>query len=264
MAAVGLIRQSFGMAEIKAKARVLGIEPGQMERTELIHAIQKAENNTVCFGSSGDQCIYTDCCFRADCLGMSGSTESSVASREIGFAAKVPWPVTIKDEWLEKGIMIIPPRLANRMAGTNTLHILYDQVDEVLPYEEQDRRIEGLDNFYSALALAEGDVVHLQLQALEPTRLFAYASWRIPLDGLVSTRSQDFDWQYSSLRDCIVVTLAKLKSSATCQDIQMEISAHKAVPLSAVIKTLSRCCPEVFENVGGGVWQLVMSHNKLR
>jgi hypothetical protein len=56
------------MAEIGQKAISLGIQPGQMDKAELIHSIQKAEGNTSCFGTSKGQCLYTDCCFMADCL----------------------------------------------------------------------------------------------------------------------------------------------------------------------------------------------------
>ena len=56
------------LIEIKAKAKTLGIKAGKMKKTELIHAIQKAENNTPCFGESNGQCRYTDCCFIQDCV----------------------------------------------------------------------------------------------------------------------------------------------------------------------------------------------------
>jgi len=56
------------MAEIEQKAISLGIQPGQMNKAELIHSIQRAEGNTSCFGTSNGQCSHTDCCFMADCL----------------------------------------------------------------------------------------------------------------------------------------------------------------------------------------------------
>ena len=61
-------RKWIGMPEIKAKAKSLGINPGTMKKTELIHAIQTAEGYTACFGRSNGQCSNTDCCFMADCL----------------------------------------------------------------------------------------------------------------------------------------------------------------------------------------------------
>jgi hypothetical protein len=57
------------MAElIRQKALSLGIQPGQMNKAELIHSIQRAEGNNPCFGTSNGQCPYTGCCFMADCL----------------------------------------------------------------------------------------------------------------------------------------------------------------------------------------------------
>lgn len=56
------------MPEIKAKARGLGIRPGKMKKTELIHAIQSAEGCTPCFGWSGGECPHVECCFMPDCL----------------------------------------------------------------------------------------------------------------------------------------------------------------------------------------------------
>ena len=61
--------KAMTMAElIRQKAASLGIQPGQMNKTELIHSIQRAEGNTPCFGTSNGKCPYTDCCFMADCL----------------------------------------------------------------------------------------------------------------------------------------------------------------------------------------------------
>ena len=56
------------IAEIKQKAKALGITSGKMKKAELIHAIQQAEGNNPCFGSSNGQCPYTACCFIQDCL----------------------------------------------------------------------------------------------------------------------------------------------------------------------------------------------------
>ncbi len=61
-------RKSISLSEVKAKARSLGIDPGKMKKTELIHTIQTAEGYTACFGRSNGQCPETNCCFRVDCL----------------------------------------------------------------------------------------------------------------------------------------------------------------------------------------------------
>jgi hypothetical protein len=56
------------IGKIREKAQLFGITPGKMKKADLIHAIQVAEGNTPCFGRSGGECIYTDCCFMPDCL----------------------------------------------------------------------------------------------------------------------------------------------------------------------------------------------------
>jgi hypothetical protein len=60
--------KQIGMPEIRMKAIALGITPGKMKKADLIHAIQVAEGCKPCFGRSGGQCAYTDCCFMKDCL----------------------------------------------------------------------------------------------------------------------------------------------------------------------------------------------------
>ena len=164
--------------------------------------------------------------------------------------------VTIKAEWLEECILIVPRKLSRYMEETNTVHILYDQVDEVLPYEENDRRIEGLNTFYSVKAIAEGDRVHLRLQALEPTQLFIHSSWKISLDKLLQIKPENLDWEHSSLRDCLIVVLAKFKTPAHYREIYSEVAIHKHVSIGAIIGTLSRHCPSVFGHVGWSKWQL--------
>ena len=58
------------IAEIKKKAKSLGIEAGKMKKDAIIHAIQKTEGNQPCFGKSNGECPYTDCCFIDDCLAV--------------------------------------------------------------------------------------------------------------------------------------------------------------------------------------------------
>jgi hypothetical protein len=58
----------MGMPEIRIKAKGLGISPGKMKKTELVHTIQVAEGYTPCFGGANGQCPYTDCCFMENCF----------------------------------------------------------------------------------------------------------------------------------------------------------------------------------------------------
>lgn len=55
------------LKDIQAKARGLGIEPGRQKKKDLIHAIQRAEGYTACYGTFTEACPYLNCCFRADC-----------------------------------------------------------------------------------------------------------------------------------------------------------------------------------------------------
>ena len=68
MPAAKVLEKSMKVAEVKMKAKNLGIAPGRMRKAELVHAIQLAEGYSPCFGRSNGQCSYDDCCFMADCL----------------------------------------------------------------------------------------------------------------------------------------------------------------------------------------------------
>ena len=184
-----------------------------------------------------------------------GPIPVSVLTSE-GIEEKVQSAVTIREEWVEKGVLVLPKKISNYMEGTNTVHIIYDQVDETLPYDETERLIDGLRNFYSVKAVAEFDRVHLRLEGLDPTRLFIFSTWQRSLNKLLSIEPQDLDWEHSSLRDCIIVTLAKFKKPAHYREIYTKIAPHKKVSLSGVGTTLSHYTPSVFTHVGWSKWQL--------
>ncbi len=57
------------VAEVREKARALGISPSRKRKLELIREIQTREGNFPCFGTATDYCDQLDCCFREDCLG---------------------------------------------------------------------------------------------------------------------------------------------------------------------------------------------------
>ena len=59
------------LADIKTRAKGLGIKAGSKKKVELIHAIQLAEGNFDCFGTAVNSCDQQDCCFLKDCLAMS-------------------------------------------------------------------------------------------------------------------------------------------------------------------------------------------------
>lgn len=58
----------MNISQLKIKAKNLGINPEKMEKTELIHTIQKTEGFTPCFGTTNGYCPQEACCFRDDCL----------------------------------------------------------------------------------------------------------------------------------------------------------------------------------------------------
>ena len=68
MIAIKIQKKSMTMPQIRTKAKSLGIKPGKMTKTDLIHAIQIAEGNSPCFRTAQDWCQYSDCCFMYDCL----------------------------------------------------------------------------------------------------------------------------------------------------------------------------------------------------
>lgn len=56
------------MPKIRERAKSMGITPGKMKKVELIHAIQRAEGCTPCYGLSHGDCPWLQCCWRTDCF----------------------------------------------------------------------------------------------------------------------------------------------------------------------------------------------------
>jgi hypothetical protein len=57
------------MQEVRAKAKVLGINSFGKSKGDLIREIQRKEGNFDCFGTAVEHCDQYECCFRDDCLG---------------------------------------------------------------------------------------------------------------------------------------------------------------------------------------------------
>ena len=53
--------------EIKAKAKLVGVDNPSSNKTELIKQIQSAEGFTACFKEK-DECDQMNCCWREECL----------------------------------------------------------------------------------------------------------------------------------------------------------------------------------------------------
>ena len=60
--------KKMSISQLQLKAKNLGIDPGKMKKTELIHAIQKTEGFSPCFGTANGYCPQDACCFRDDRL----------------------------------------------------------------------------------------------------------------------------------------------------------------------------------------------------
>ncbi len=68
MSPISVAQKSQTMAQVKAKAKTLGINPGKLKKADLIHSIQVAEGCTPCYGRSNGDCPWTQCCWRGDCF----------------------------------------------------------------------------------------------------------------------------------------------------------------------------------------------------
>jgi hypothetical protein len=55
------------MDDIRVIAKNLGVNPGAMNKQNLIRSIQEKEGNTPCFNAKHVACDQFDCCWRSDC-----------------------------------------------------------------------------------------------------------------------------------------------------------------------------------------------------
>ena len=59
----------MNMKEVKHKAKTLGVQPGRMNKTELVRKIQRVEGFTACYNTGvSSKCPQSACCFRGDCV----------------------------------------------------------------------------------------------------------------------------------------------------------------------------------------------------
>ena len=53
---------------VRKKAKEMGIKANKMNKTELIRAIQRSEDNIECYGTDRvEHCNESECMWRADC-----------------------------------------------------------------------------------------------------------------------------------------------------------------------------------------------------
>ena len=55
-------------ADVKKKAKKLGVKVSKMNKSDMIRAIQAAEGNFPCFGTAAEYCDQFNCFWREDCL----------------------------------------------------------------------------------------------------------------------------------------------------------------------------------------------------
>ncbi|MDI6791909.1 MAG: Rho termination factor N-terminal domain-containing protein [bacterium] len=56
------------IADVRKKAKEMGLKAARMKKADLIRAIQMAEGNSPCFETAGDCCDQTNCYWIDDCL----------------------------------------------------------------------------------------------------------------------------------------------------------------------------------------------------
>jgi len=165
--------------------------------------------------------------------------------------------VSIREEWLDEGVLRVPGRLASHLPASERVNVQFspDAVESV-SYDKATKVLCGLCAFYRTKALAPGDQVHLKLDADNPHTLFISARWRMSLGRLLKLEPEALDWQATTLRDCIIVVLARLDAPAHYREIYAEVATHRQTSLGAIVGTLSRYCPAVFAHASRGEWQL--------
>ena len=58
----------MNMADIRRKAKELGVKVQGLKKADLIRAIQTAEGNAACFSTGRATCDQLACCWRENCL----------------------------------------------------------------------------------------------------------------------------------------------------------------------------------------------------
>jgi hypothetical protein len=178
-------------AAVTKKAISLGIPTENRTKAEIIRDIQKAEGYEQCFGTCHGECTHLECSFRTECINLKEQVFlSQVKVPKLNYSTIVPWSVTIAAEWIEKGIIVLPRGLTKYLEGTNTLHTLYEETDDVLPYYEDTRIVEGMDYYYNLNEIRAGDTIHLQLKSLNPTKIKCYLGWLKNTSALMAKTSE--------------------------------------------------------------------------
>lgn len=73
----------MNMAEIKEKAKQLGIQAGKIKKGDLIRAIQEKEGNFPCFETAKEYCSQLHCSWRKACLPAKEIKKSYEQTRDL-------------------------------------------------------------------------------------------------------------------------------------------------------------------------------------
>lgn len=58
------------MKQIREIAKEMGVKAGNMNKADLLRAIQRTEGNVDCFSTGRETCDQFNCLWRADCLNV--------------------------------------------------------------------------------------------------------------------------------------------------------------------------------------------------
>ena len=77
--------------QIQRMAKGLGIRTWRVKKTELIHAIQKTENNLECYGTQRvENCAEQGCLWRTGCIALNNSGRHFPELQELFHSKKNP------------------------------------------------------------------------------------------------------------------------------------------------------------------------------
>ena len=64
----------MNLKDIRSKAKEMGIKPNKMNKTDLIRAIQRSEDNVECYATDRvEHCGELGCLWRTDCMPREGN-----------------------------------------------------------------------------------------------------------------------------------------------------------------------------------------------
>lgn len=146
--------------------------------------------------------------------------------------------ITLRDEWINSGIIHIPTNISKYFTGANQIIVKYDEDELCLDYNEKEKSIVGTKEYFQRKALDEGDKIHIELETIIPAKILLSTSWQRSLNTLLNIEPDDLEWQKCPLRDCIIVTMSKSDCPMHYQEIYSEISKHRSLLIETILDCL--------------------------